>query len=98
MLMSDITKTIDKIKKDIIHINECEDVDMFIGDNFIQFLNRGEYDDNSIQLGIKYEFLKEIDSDPRFFQKLDFVLKNYVRYLKIPINQTKENVSWQKQS
>lgn len=72
-------KVENKIKSDINYIKEFDEVEHFISANFQQFLSNGEYNDNSMDLGYKYEMLKEIESDKRFLFKLDFVLDKYVR-------------------
>ena len=79
MRYKDREKIKKRINDDIDEIKEFDEVDYFINANFRQFLTHGEYDDNSMELNYQYEMLKEIESDKRFMDKLNFVLEKYVR-------------------
>jgi hypothetical protein len=68
-----------EIKSDINALKEFNKEEHFIDANFQQFLRKGEYDDNSMDLHYHYEMLKEIEADERFLSKLNFVLGKYVR-------------------
>lgn len=67
-----------RIQDDIKELEEYPEVDHFISANFRQFLNHGEYDDNSMDLAYHYNMLKEIEADEKFMNKLYFVLSKYL--------------------
>jgi hypothetical protein len=72
-------KVVKKLKEDIKHINEFSCEDDFISAYFQQFMSgMNEYNDNSMELGYQYKKLKEIGLDEEFFNKLHYVLSDYV--------------------
>lgn len=68
-----------KIERDIEELKEYEEVEHFIDAHFQMSCVCGEYDDNSLDLSYHYKMLKEIEADPRFMDKLNFVLGKYVK-------------------
>lgn len=68
-----------KINEEIEDLKEFETVDYYVDANFQQFSNRGEYDDNSIDLSYHYNMMKRIENDPDFMNKLYFVLLKFIK-------------------
>lgn len=87
MLHKEVEEIKTKIKEAITEINTYPDKDCFINAHFTQFLNWGEYDDNSIELSYEYTLLKEIEveikKNDEFFEKITFILNKFVRSPKI---------------
>ena len=78
MFYREVVKVLERIHEDIDEINTYEDKDSYVTDNFQMILRNGEPDDNSLDTSYHYSMLKELENDPDFYSKLEFVLSKYI--------------------
>lgn len=78
MLSSEIKDIRERYFAEIEYIQEHPSEDHYIDAHFQMFLNHGEHDDNSLDLGIHYHMMLELAKDNTFLRKIEFFLKRFV--------------------